>query len=106
MVRLTKRIFGFLGFLVSVWIYGKGAQANFIVRDDDLAAASGRRPTQTYDAGRFARTGEVARTMKKANLFAYACLGYASAGLGDSSAAREWHQDSTYFYCCGVYGAY
>jgi hypothetical protein len=109
MTRITKRIFGFIGFMLSVWLFGGGRNANagFMIGGDDVAAASRRNTAQSFDAGRFARTGEVVKNARRANLFAYACIGNCVVPA-DKTSPCSWgtsHADgcatsSTYFYSC------
>ncbi|MDR2685336.1 MAG: hypothetical protein LBB23_01010 [Rickettsiales bacterium] len=74
MAKLARKVFGFIGFLLGVWLFGKGtATAGIQVSGKDLSASSRVNALKQYDISRFARTGEI-RANRKVNLFAYACV--------------------------------
>ncbi|MDR3002268.1 MAG: hypothetical protein LBU89_13530 [Fibromonadaceae bacterium] len=98
MKRITKKIFGFVGFLLSVWVFGKSATAGVTIGPDDFAVRS-KHNTGFVDLTKFARTGEFAR--KNGNQFALACIGYESArNCYRIDGTCTYNIDTTYFYSC------
>jgi hypothetical protein len=93
------------GFLLSVWIFGKSANAGMNLTNRDLSASSRPDGTSSIDNARFTRTGEIVRNNgKRANLFAYACLGHINESGGGGAAGTApgaCGHGSTYFYECG-----
>jgi hypothetical protein len=75
MAKQTKRFIQFIGFILSVWIFGKGANAAVIPRDADISASSRNDIIKSLDSAKFAQTGDVAQRDNRANMFAYVCSG-------------------------------
>jgi hypothetical protein len=99
-----RRIWGFFGFMLSVWLFGGGRNANagFMVRAKDLSEAGRHNAIQSFDAHRFARTGEMAKEQRRANRFAYACISYFSEGnvLTDSASSTNCPMQTFYVETC------
>ncbi|MDR0319507.1 MAG: hypothetical protein LBH81_02090, partial [Rickettsiales bacterium] len=71
MAKQTKKLIQFIGFLLSVWIFGRGANA--AVSSEDLSANSKSNSIKQIDSAKFAQTGEVASRDNRAYMFAYVC---------------------------------
>lgn len=101
MAKTAKRIWKFLGFVLSIWfVSGSKAGASMQVSADDLSASAARdRLTKGLDISRFVRTGEFEPEAAKSR-FAMACLGYNTLNLDAGIADPFCQYGNTYFYSC------